>query len=65
MSTTSPKRWIGNVNLTSQCDITNSAHLVAVITMGVRTGGGKTGIFHPLDIGTKNQNFPKNLKSAA
>jgi len=25
MSKTSPKRWFGNMNMTSKCDVTNSA----------------------------------------
>jgi len=30
---TSPKRWIWNVNLTSQCDVTNSAHPVTMTSI--------------------------------
>jgi len=33
--------------------------------MGVRRGGGKTGICPTLEIGTKNQDFVENLKLAA
>jgi len=34
------------------------------IAMGVRRGGGKTGIFPSLEIGTKKQKFLGNVKSA-
>jgi len=33
-------------------------------SMGVRRGGGKTGICPPLEIGTKKQTFLENVKSA-
>jgi len=30
---TSPKRWFGNVNTTSNCDVTNSAHQIQMTTI--------------------------------
>jgi len=30
---TSPKRWLGNMNTTSNCDVTNSAHQMQMTTM--------------------------------
>jgi len=30
---TSPKRWFGNKNMTSYCDVTNSAHQIQMITI--------------------------------
>jgi len=30
---TSPNRWIGNMNLTSLCEVTNSAHPATMTTM--------------------------------
>jgi len=29
---TSPKRWFGNLNITSNCDVTNSAHQMQITT---------------------------------
>jgi len=30
---TSPKRWFGNMEMTSNCDVTNSAHQMQMTTM--------------------------------
>jgi len=58
----SPKRWFANVNVTSFCDVTNSAYAVAMTTAGLRhcsvlefgRGASKQavapGITRPLDL---------------
>jgi len=30
---TSPKRWYGNMDMTSNCDVTNSAHQIQMTTI--------------------------------
>jgi len=30
---TSPKRWFGNMQMTSNCDVTNSAHQMQMTTI--------------------------------
>jgi len=36
----------------------------SALTMGVRRAGGKMGICHPLEIGSKKKKFLENVKSA-